>query len=127
MPCKVELVENRFIRLDYTGEITQDEFLGAFYDALSKSKETGVVLFIADLRYSTGGPSNFELFYKVDSYDENGVLRNMKEAVIFPIYDPESEQVKFYETICRNRGFNVRIFNDYDRGLDWLLNEQTEH
>lgn len=121
MPVNLELVDNKFIRIDYIGDVTHEEFIGAFLGAVAKAKESGVLLFLADLRLSTSGPANFELFYKVESFEEIGVLKNMKEAVIFPLADPNSEQVRFYETTCRNRGYNVRIFNNYDEGLNWLL------
>jgi hypothetical protein len=35
---------------------------------------------------------------------------------LFDIY----AMVEFYETASRNRGFDVRVFADRDKAIDWL-------
>ena len=50
-------------------------------------------------------------------YDDLLGDRSIRAAFVFRELN---EDLEFYETVCRNRCWNVRIFNDYDAAIDWL-------
>jgi len=61
---------------------------------------------------------------KIDKSFERSVLyeeifgdRSTRAAIVFRELNKDFQ---FLETVVRNRGWNVRIFNDYDAAIDWL-------
>jgi hypothetical protein len=44
----------------------------------------------------------------------------VREAVVLPLDETAAGRVQFFETACRNRGLNVRLFPDRDVALAWL-------
>ena len=45
----------------------------------------------------------------------------LKEEVLLPKFPESVEHVKFWEDTCSNRGLNVRIFDNRQHALDWLI------
>jgi hypothetical protein len=126
MAWKVELKENKFIQVDYYGDITSQDLVDAFFNIIEIGKETGIIRCMVNCRPMTGGHSNFDLLFLIEMYEKNNIPRTMKGAVIFPLLNPDDEKVKFYQTACLNRGYNVRIFNIYEDAYDWLVNNHDE-
>lgn len=112
----------KIIELFYSGLVTPDELKGAFEEAISLSKREGIILFLADCTELVGGHTVIDLYLKVAQYASIN-LREMKEAVILPIHKSSVENVKFYETACLNKGFNVKIFGDTSEAVNWLIEE----
>ena len=61
----------------------------------------------------------------IDIYDRPtmfiliGILLSIKIAEII---NPEQwEHFQFFETVCRNRGYQLSVFEDKDKALKWLL------
>lgn len=52
-------------------------------------------------------------------YNEIGFSHNQKGAILFKEL---SDDHRFYENACQNRGWNVRVFDDYEEALKWLEN-----
>ena len=49
-----------------------------------------------------------------------GVVRDSREAIVVPQLDAAAKDVRFWETTCRNRGFNVRVFQTMADASAWL-------
>jgi len=43
-----------------------------------------------------------------------------REAVLLSDDAAAADQMEFFETACRNRGLDVRVFRDRDEALGWL-------
>jgi hypothetical protein len=50
-------------------------------------------------------------------YEEIWGDRSTRAAIVFRELNKDFQ---FLETVCRNRGWNIRIFDDYDVAIDWL-------
>ncbi len=50
-------------------------------------------------------------------YEEFGLDRSAKLAILLREVD---DDLKFYETVCNNRGWQVQLFTDYDAAVGWL-------
>ena len=50
-------------------------------------------------------------------YQEFGLDRSAKLAILLREID---DDIKFYETVCNNRGWRAQLFTDYDAAVDWL-------
>jgi len=41
------------------------------------------------------------------------------------VFKEITDNLKFYETVCVNRGWRVEIFDDYDAALNWLSKKKS--
>ncbi len=57
-------------------------------------------------------------YERSEKYSSYGVKRFWKCALVFKKFN---EDVVFFENVCRNRGWDFKVFIDYDEGLLWLL------
>jgi hypothetical protein len=62
----------------------------------------------------------FKIYYRPQELRKVGVPANIKIAeVVLPVHE---EHFGFLETVCRNNGFNFRIFTDRESAIQWLTN-----
>jgi hypothetical protein len=76
--------------------------------------------YLIDARDISAGGSAFDVLALAEflSSIPPGVIE--REAVLLPREAAAKEQMEFFETACRNRGLDVRIFPDRDAALAWL-------
>jgi hypothetical protein len=43
-----------------------------------------------------------------------------REAILLSAHAAAAEEMEFFETVCRNRGLDVRVFRERDEALAWL-------
>jgi hypothetical protein len=65
--------------------------------------------------------SVFNIYELPVFYESLKVDHNIKQAVILPKDKEARKNIKFYETVTRNRGFNVLVFDDQQSSIQWLL------
>ena len=109
-----------FIEIQYVGQVTNQDLESAFRDAVTLANEHQIIRFLADCSSLTGGHSIVDLYAVIDLFEAHGLERNVKEAIVMPIAPDRLTEVRFYETACRNRGYNARIFPDRASAADWL-------
>jgi hypothetical protein len=124
MPWHVN-INNDFpiIETCYSGFLTRIELSDAIQQTLKIAKDKGINLLLSDCSTLKGGHDVFDLYELVNvimKMDLHHTLTLM-EAIILPDYKESEELVKFWETTCSNRGITVRLFNDRQSALDWLL------
>jgi hypothetical protein len=112
--------DNRIIELSYYGVVSPVELNDALTAAVSISQREGTVRFLADCSEMLGGHSITDLYFLISLYESVGA-RSMKEALILPFVDIAQDDVKFYETACLNRGFDVKVFNSVSEAMNWLV------
>jgi len=61
-----------------------------------------------------------DLYYLVDLMHDGRFRGNL--AIVFP--DEIYENMSFFETTARNRGFNVRLFSQMQDALKWIDNNK---
>lgn len=69
----------------------------------------------------SGGHSVFDLFEVINLFENYGVDHSLKEAILLPALADSVEKVKFFEVACKNKGYNVKVFNNREEALTWLL------
>jgi len=52
--------------------------------------------------------------------DKSGITRITKRALVVP---PDFDKSEFLETVTRNRGHDLMVFNDIEKAKQWLLCE----
>ena len=124
MPVRSEYnKENNFVEVVYTGNISNEELIEAVLASVHLAREKGSFLFLADCTKMTGGHSIVDLYELISLYEKLEIPRNMREAIILPVIPEPVDKVRFYETASTNRGYTVRIFDDREQALVWLISK----
>jgi hypothetical protein len=122
MPWKTNLVQNPgYIEVTYTGKVTPEELYLALENAVLLSRESNIILFLADLTEMIGGHSVFDLYGVISIYETLNMDAKAKEAIVMTSLQDTVDEIKFYETTCKNRGFNVRVFKLKEEAISWLV------
>lgn len=114
--------EPKIIKLIYSGNVTSEQLREALTACVTLAKKENILRFIADTTLLVDGHSVFDLYSVIQLYDTIGFDRNIKEAVLVQVGSPALTVASFYETACLNRGYNVKIFSDETKAIEWLTN-----
>lgn len=106
----------------YTGAVTAQDLNGAYLATAKALTEHRCLHMLANCSELTVPPSFFDLADLVGTIIGDTVPFTFREAVVLPEKERSRLSVRFFETISRNRGLNVRIFATRDDALAWLLN-----
>ena len=122
MPSTVEYCsELGVVEINHVGRVTGETFRSTTIEAFGLAKAHSTNLFLVDSSEGEGGGSLIDLYRLPDLYQELGLARGSKGAVVLPVADAKAEEdTRFYETVCRNRGWNVKAFTDRQAAIDWL-------
>jgi hypothetical protein len=125
MPWSLSLPEDRpWVELDYHGVVTPAELMAAFEELMSACG--GRTLFLADCTRLVGNPSPVELLRLIERFDTSPQGRRFREAILVPEVQA-ADAVRFYETACLNRGFQVRVFGTREAAEAWLTDLALRH
>jgi hypothetical protein len=118
--------ELRVVDTRYAGILSAEELLAAVEKTLAMGREEGTELFLGDCSALQGGHSILHLYELAELLESRNIPRTVKEALILPEMDARKQEVEFWEVFCRNRGYNVRIFTERDKALEWLCKNAIE-
>ncbi|HUQ71018.1 MAG TPA: hypothetical protein VM165_15935 [Planctomycetaceae bacterium] len=122
MPWGVNVLSDLpFVDARYSGVITDAELSTAVTVSLSLARTLGIGLFLTDCTRLEGGHSVFDLHGLASDIGSYGWLCPLKEAVVIAADGENAELTRFWEAICRNRDFRVRVFRDREVAVKWLL------
>ena len=97
--------------------ITGEEIRRATTAAVSRR----AAKFLIDLNGWDVSASFVDLYNLAEKqYTDEEVDRRSRIAVLLPTSASGREAVRFYETVCRNRGWNVRVCRDRQSAVEWL-------
>jgi hypothetical protein len=116
------LAQERLVETVYSGVIGARELRDAVEATARLGVENRAARFLGDLSGLQSGHSIVDLSEVVGRLEALGITRNMREALLVPgPATPDAvERARFYETACRNRGWNIRIFTERAAALAWL-------
>ncbi len=82
-------------------------------------KKHGLLFGMLDHRGLNGDAlSTLDIYNLPKRYMELGISHKFKMALVVP--KEFLHNLKFYETVCRNNGYSVSIFFDYEKAMMWL-------
>jgi len=74
--------------------------------------------FLSDFREAeVGFVTTLDTYEFPETLDSQGLKRTMKRAIVT---NEITDSYRFYETVLTNRGYNTKVFTDYDKALEWL-------
>lgn len=121
MPYEIKYLENeKIIMMKNVGKMTYDDFVEEAKKAieLSNSKNTNQ-LFVDDTLLEPEVDA-LEIYDFPKMYDELNAPKNNCLAVLMKKDSPDAENFRFYENVCRNQGWCVKVFTDHDTAMAWL-------
>jgi hypothetical protein len=118
------LSEHPIIEIIYSGTLSSVDLFEAAIGALELGKKLETFNFLADCRNLSGGHTLFDLYDLSDDTANFFKTYPAKEALLLPSTESNIDKVRFWETTCINRGMNVKIFNDRDSAIAWLLGDK---
>lgn len=113
------LDDEKVVNVTYSGIVSRDELMAAAQSALDLSLEHGTNRILTDCTTMQGGHSIADLYFHSDWLISVKAYR-MREAVLMPAAAAFNELVDFWQTTCRNRGLNVRVFDKPEPARQWL-------
>jgi hypothetical protein len=109
-----------YVEIRTRGVADREASLGmatALSAAMRENRVTRALIDHRALDGVTGGVS--------DVYERPRILRLVGAILrirLAEVVRPEHlEHFAFFETVCRNQGFELRVFHDCEAGLNWLL------
>jgi len=129
MPWTVEYAPE-FDGVQYiaVGRLAGGEAKEAAAKAVGLAKANNTNLFLIDDSKLERGESVVDLFELPNLFVELGVDRSSRAALIMPPPGTAgAKDAQFFETVCRNRGWNVRAFRGRDEAINWLTNKQLSN
>lgn len=125
MPWTVEYnAEYDIIQCTYVGRITDDDFKKATIRSRDLAKTNNTSRFLIDDSEWEGGASTLGLHGLPALFEELGFERTSRGALILPpLGTAEAEDAHFFETVCYNRGWQVKVFTDRQDAIDWLTSK----
>lgn len=116
-------LEDHYLLLEAGGSIINlQELVGGTDRLKEKAKEAGAQKLLANFRQISFDIKPHDAFNLVRYYENRTPeFKNMHIAGVMQKRDLEVG--KFYESICKKRGFNAAIFTDMDQAKAWLLKQ----
>ena len=112
-------LDHPWFELNYRGMISPQELNEALDSITEQALQNGKRRILADCRELQGGHSSADLLRLVERFDSTAMGRSFREAVLVQ-EGMAADAVRFYETVCRNRGFQVRVFSERSAAESWL-------
>ena len=129
MAWRIEFEENRsVICLTFAGRVSDKDMRDASIAAISMIEERSTRNIMSDFTdVAQLDMSVVDVFEFPKSYKALGLSGTFREAIVSPKQSPVRERVDFYETVCVNRGYDVRTFELRAPALDWLASNEALH
>ena len=121
VPWRVAYHEDQKVaEVAYLGATSASDIRAATRAAIGVVKEHEVKRGLIDCSEQTETGSIPELYELPNLYDDEGLSRDLRIAFVEPARSELRHLAVFYETVCLNRGWQVRRFVSRGDAVDWL-------
>jgi len=115
------LEEFRTIHIRYSGTSNAEHFKRSFEECVSLAGKYKVNRFLVDTTEYTPALSAADIYGFPKAYAQLLVERQTRFAVIQPENPVTRKNLAFFETVCRNSGYLVKLFEDKESAMAWLI------
>lgn len=112
---------NRIVETVNVGIVTAKDLSDEVEQAVVLGNKNGCRRFLSDHSQSEVRYSFLDVYELPSLYAAHGLDRSCWIAIIPPASEDGAEIANFQETVCHNRGWNIRKFEDRREALEWLL------
>lgn len=125
MSYQIRYLENQnILETICEGDVSVPNIIAAIQKNLDLSKKHRVNLFLVDCTFLVDEKKKVFENYEVGTFMADmftQLPRKFRDAIVTPKNDIAIDNLRFFETVARNRGLNVRVFETRDDALGWLL------
>lgn len=122
MPWTLSLLQpEQIVVTEYVAPMTGSEVMAATRATIAFGRQHDTPRFLSDCTRLAQVGTPFEVFELIRLYETLQIQPWMRDAVLLPESDQAREDMRFYETASRNRGYDVRLFVDRQAAIDWLI------
>jgi hypothetical protein len=114
--------DSSFVVTVFQGKITMEEFISEEEQSIALAMENGTRKFLVDLVGYESSLSPGQIYEFPARYQEK-LKRPIYLAVVEPLSEEAREDASFYQTVYRNRGWNVMIFAKKEDAVAWLAEQ----
>ena len=121
MPWRVEYHQDqKIVEVAYSGATNASDIRAGTLEAIGLAREYEADRGLVDCSEQTKTASMPELVELPRLYQDEGLTRNVRIAFVEPARRELRELAIFYETVCLNRGWQIRRFASHGDAVDWL-------
>ena len=121
MPYEVKFDNNLgIIESTVTGVLSGDEICSCTDEMIDLSVRHGVGAFLIGALELTSVSSALDVYDIPGRYQEGGLSRSSRFALVLPELRSVREIATFYDNVCNNRGWSVRPFETRHEAIAWL-------
>ena len=126
MPWTVHVnSEFGYIQTVYRGVITVKEVKESTSEALAHAADDRPHLFLTDVVEADSALSAVDICAIPNQWTELKAHPANKLALLVPAQGKMWYDAQFYEDVCVNRGWNVKVFTQRSAAINWLIGEET--
>ena len=111
----------QIIEIMHSGTLTVQNIEKTTSEAMALHKELGVNAVLIDTSNLKSVESLTELYDLPRQYDEGGVSRAIRIALVMPETSAARDAGNFYDNVCHNNGWEVRPFERLHEANEWLM------
>lgn len=122
MPYFINFLEKEgVIEIVATGKLTYEDYVKLSEDAVDLALKKNTNLLFLDTSNLGASIKAMEILSFPDLWESLGTPRTYKLAVLIPKDESLHEDIKFFENVCRNRGWQTKLFDKKEAAVEWLL------
>jgi len=114
---------HRIVEITLSAQITAQDLVDVTRNAIHTGLLHQTHLYLIQFVEPNISASLASVYDLPSQYHAQNVDRRSRIAVINPEPEAAQEIVRFYETVCLNRGWSAHTFPNREKALDWLLDE----
>ncbi|MDH5502142.1 MAG: hypothetical protein OEY72_13680 [Gammaproteobacteria bacterium] len=107
-----------------SGILSKDELDKSTADGIALQQKHSAYSILINASQLESVDSVTDLYQMPKQYSELGVSRSTRIALVMPELEKARKFVRFYETVCMNRGWTVRSFETQGEAEMWLASSQ---
>jgi len=121
MPWDVNYLEAEYlVIIQNSGELTNEDFIAETTEAWRVMRQHHTYACMVDNRNYHHPFSLIDLYELPIFFDKIGVDRRVRVALLFNQGSPLKDDVRFFETVCINQGYNFKVFYEESEAKSWL-------
>lgn len=123
MPYTIGFVkEDGIVLLQNTGNLTYKECVSQAKEALELGRTNNTRFYLADCTHLVVQANVLEVFdFFPTLYEKIHMPRTVKLALLMSKDAVTARDMGFYETVCQNRGWQIKMLRDKSSAMKWLL------
>lgn len=114
----------KIIEIHLAGKVELSDLYRIGKEYVKMSKENDCNRFLVDAFEQKEAPSFIELYDRPKFYTTENLDRRSLVAYVLPQLEDMRETARFWETVCRNRGWYVEMFETREDALHYLMAER---